>query len=235
MDWEFPTFAEREQFVLLLEEIKKAFEPFNKELSIAANPCLLTTTHGYDVPGIMKHVDFVSLMIYDLFSGAWNNNTANHGNFWHSTSRYNVQTCVGSWISSGAIKEKLIIGIPTYSRNFQLDDPANYDVGALATFKNFGKSGEIPATFSYNIICKNILENGWIRHYDRVKSTGPFAVSGTTWAGYDDVESIAEKVLYVIDNNHAGVAFWSLDHDDYSNSCREGTFPLIRSVWNYIS
>lgn len=235
IDWEFPTFADRDNFVLLLREVKKTLAPVNKFLSLAVDPCLLNANNGYDVPSIMKEIDFATLMLYDMHGGGWQNYTANHGNFRHATSRYNVVTCVNTWIDAGGVNEKLIIGIPTYSRNFQLNDPDNRGVGALATFKNFGQPGEIPVTFSYFTICQNIKENGWTRYYERVKSTGPFVVFEKIWAGYDDVESINEKVIFVNEGGFGGVGFWSLDHDDYANICGDGPFPLIKSVWNVMN
>lgn len=232
IDFEFPAVADRENFVLLLREVKKFLQPINKFLSIAVDPCLLSTSNGYDVPSIMEEIDFATLMLYDMHGGGWQNYTANHGNFRHATSRYNVVTCVKSWIDAGAVKEKLVVGIPTYSRNFQLNDASNNGVGALATFKDFGKPGEIPVTYPYFTICQNIKNNGWRRYYEHVKSSGPYVVYDKIWAGYDDVESISEKVRFVDAGGYAGVGFWSLDHDDYSNICGDGSFPLIKSVWN---
>lgn len=234
IDWEFPALADRDNFVLLLREVRKYFRPFNKFLTIATDPCILSDNNGYDVPAIMGEIDFATLMLYDMHGGGWQNYTANHGNFKHATSRFNVATCVKSWIDRGAVHEKLIVGIPTYSRNFQLDNDQNNGVGALASFKDFGQPGQIPVTFSYFTVCKNIKENGWTRHYERVKSTGPYAVYGKIWAGYDDVESINEKALFVKDGNYGGVGFWSLDHDDFNNVCGDGSYPLIKSVWDVI-
>jgi chitinase len=229
IDWEFPQPADREYFVLLLQETRRALAPANKILSIAAYS-YMTPTNGYDIPAVLKEIDFAVIMFYDLHGGGWQNYTSNHGNLRHATSRYDIEKGLKTWSDNGGINEQLVIGIPAYSRNFQLNDPNNFGVGALATFKNFGKPGEIPTTYSYNIICKNILENGWRRYYELVKSTGPYVVNGTTWAGYDDIESIKEKLLLVEQQNYGGVGFWSLDHDDHSNVCGDGTYPLIRSV-----
>lgn len=231
IDWEYPRTADTEYFTLLLQEMKEALTPYRKILAIAANPCLFLDQYGYDVPAIMEIVDFTVLMLYEMHGGAWQNYTANHGNYWHATSRYNMVTCVNSWLERGAIHNKLVIGIPTYGRNFQLDDPNVNGVGSLATFKDFGKPGEMPASYSYNIICKNIQVNGWTRYYENVKSTGPYVVYGKIWSGYDDIESIEQKATEVIKLDYHGIAVWSLDHDDYSNSCGGGFFPLITSAW----
>lgn len=130
--------------------------------------------------------------------------------------------------------EKMVVGIPTHSRNFVLDDPEENGTGALATYKKFGQPGEIPSSYSYNIICKNILENGWTRRYDYIDSTGPYAFKDVVWSGYDDLESIREKSLLVKKVGFGGVVFWSLDHDDHSNVCGDGHFALIKSARDII-
>ena len=127
-----------------------------------------------------------------------------------------------------------MIGVATHGRNYVLDDPENNGIEALATFKDFGQPGGVPTTYSYHIICKNILENGWTRQYVKNGSTGPYVFKGTVWTGYDDLESIKQKSNLVKKANFGGMMFWSLDHDDYANVCGGGKFPLIRSVWNDI-
>jgi chitinase len=204
-----------------------------KILTIAAAPCK-NFAIGYDIPAMLPEVDFFNVMLYNFHGGGWQNLTANHCNYWHPKSNYNLITCINYWTSSGAPHNKVVIGIATHGRNYQLDDPEKNEIGVLATFKDFGKPGELPTTFSYNIICKNILENGWTRRYEKNGSSGPYAFKGKTWTGYDDLESIKQKAVLVKKVNFLGVMFWSLDHDDFSNVCGDGTFPLIKSVWNVI-
>jgi GH18 family chitinase len=108
--WEFPAAADRENFVLLLREVKRVLQPVNKFLSIAVDPCLLTANHGYDVPAIMEEIDFATLMLYDMHGGGWQNYTANHGKFRHATARFNVN-------------EKLVVGIPTLQQKLPARQP----------------------------------------------------------------------------------------------------------------
>lgn len=234
IDWEYPAVPDTDNFILLLQALRQSLKASNKDLSVAVNPCG-SASIGYDVPRIFETVDFVNGMFYDFFSGKWGNNTANHGNYWNSKSSYSVIGCYNKFLEKGAIPEKFVIGIPSYSRNFQLDDPEVNGIGALATFKNFGLTGEIPATFTYAFICQGLVEGTFTRRYETVTSTGPYAFSGTTWAGYDDAESVREKTEMVKKLNLGGVMFWSLDHDDYLNTCGDGTYPLVRAALGVIS
>lgn len=202
-------------------------------MSAAVGACANLDT-SYEPANLLREIDFLNVMTYNLHGGTWENRTANPGNYWDKSSRYNVISCLNHWIRKGTPHNKMIVGIPTHSRNFQLDNPENNGIFASAIFKGFGQPGELPSSYSYNVICKNILENGWTRKYDYTDSTGPYAYFGTTWAGYDDLESIREKAFLVKKVNFGGIVFWSLDHDDHSNVCGDGKFPLIRSVWDVI-
>lgn len=230
IDWEWPAAQDREFYVLLLQDLRKAITN-KKILTIAAAPCN-NFASGYDIPLMLSEVDFFNVMLYNFHGGGWQNYTANHCNYWHPRSNYNLITCINYWISAGAPHEKIMIGVATHGRNYVLDNPELNGVGALATFKEF--PGAIPTTFSYNIICKNIQENGWTRRYEKQSSSGPYAFKGTTWTGYDDLESIRQKSILVKKVNFGGMMFWSLDHDDHSDVCGDGKFPLIKSVWEII-
>nr|KAG5709847.1 hypothetical protein BaRGS_032671 [Batillaria attramentaria] len=60
----------------------------------------------------------------------------------------------------------------------------------------------------------------------------PYLVAGDLWVGYDDQNSLREKVRYVRDNSYGGVAVWSIDEDDYSGTfCRLEQFPLLKAVF----
>jgi chitinase len=157
IDWEYPAVPDTDNFILLLQALRQSLKASNKDLSVAVNPCG-SASIGYDVPRIFETVDFVNGMFYDFFSGKWGNNTANHGNYWNSKSSYSAIGCYNKFLEKGAIPEKFVIGIPSYSRNFQLNDPEVNGIGALATFKNFGLTGEIPAT-----LLTLSSANGWPR------------------------------------------------------------------------
>lgn len=51
LDWEFPLLNDQENFILLLQELKNAFQPHNKILSADVNPCA-SASIGYDIPRI---------------------------------------------------------------------------------------------------------------------------------------------------------------------------------------
>ena len=50
------------------------------------------------------------------------------------------------------------------------------------------------------------------------------------WVGFEDVRSIEAKVKYLMDLGLGGATVFSLDKDDFDNSCDQGKFPLLRVV-----
>lgn len=58
----------------------------------------------------------------------------------------------------------------------------------------------------------------------------PHKISGNQWVGYDDANSLALKTEFAKSKNLGGVMIWSLDTDDFSGICGEGTYPLLRKV-----
>lgn len=56
-----------------------------------------------------------------------------------------------------------------------------------------------------------------------------YSVERAIWVGYDDVQSITEKVNYLKANGLGGFMMSALDLDDFSGTqCNESTYPLLR-------
>ena len=77
LDWEYPGDTERggdwsdkENYALLLEEIKIAFNPHGWLLSAAVPAPKSRIDAGYDVKRISEVLDFINVMTYDLH-GSW--------------------------------------------------------------------------------------------------------------------------------------------------------------------
>lgn len=98
-------------------------------------------------------------------------------------------------VAHGAPREKLLVGVPFYGQTFSLARQDNkYDQGVPAAGP--GEAGEYtkqPGMLAYYEICSRIRNNHWIVNRDNQGATGPYAYYGDQWAGYEDVQSIAEK------------------------------------------
>ncbi|KAI5635431.1 glycosyl hydrolases family 18 domain-containing protein [Phthorimaea operculella] len=122
VDWEYPKGGDdKKNFVLLLKELREAFEAEAQEVK---KPRLLLTAavpvgpdnikSGYDVPAVASYLDFINLMAYD-FHGKWERETGHNAPLYapSSDSEWRKQLSVDHashlWVKLGAPKEKLII------------------------------------------------------------------------------------------------------------------------------
>lgn len=106
-------------------------------------------------------------------------------------------------------------------------------VGEGAASRGPGKPGEYtkqPGMLAYYEICKRIKDSGWRKEQEASRKSGPFAMSGDQWVGFEDYDSVAAKAKYVIDTSLGGIAAWTLDLDDFNNVCCVESFPLLKSI-----
>ena len=82
----------------------------------------------------------------------------------------------------------------------------------------------------YNEICFLLQNGGWTNVIDTSGNMGPYAHSGNQWVGYDDIDMVAIKAQYILDNQLGGGMFWDLPSDDFQNLCGNGKYPLIRTL-----
>ena len=78
IDWEYPGAGDRggnevdtANFVLLMQDLRAAFDASGRELGISFTaPSSFWYLRWFDLPGLLKHADWVNLMSYDLH-GEW--------------------------------------------------------------------------------------------------------------------------------------------------------------------
>lgn len=101
-----------------------------------------------------------------------------------------------------------------------------------------------------------MLKYGGVRHWIPEMEV-PYLVKGNQWVSYDDQESLKRKVnLFSIMNSYSlmfadyivnfivclnqvdfvnskglgGIMVWTLDLDDFTGSCGDGKYPLLRAI-----
>nr|KAG5709851.1 hypothetical protein BaRGS_032675 [Batillaria attramentaria] len=80
-----------------------------------------------------------------------------------------------------------------------------------------------------NVICQ-MQQRGGQRHNDAEQHV-PYITDGDQWVGYEDVNSLREKVCYTKQNGYGGIMVWALDLDDFSgNMCGQGPYPLMHAI-----
>ncbi|XP_060532607.1 chitotriosidase-1-like [Cylas formicarius] len=239
-DWEYPArrdssnAKDKENFILLLQELKTAFEPKGYLLSAAVTGAARYIDISYDVQELSKVLDYINVMSYD-FHGSFDSYVGHHTPLYashldaeHDNLDWNIAAGIEGWIERGMDISKINLGIATYARTFTLEDPSNTSL--YAAIRDGGIAGPYTrqaGILGYNEICE--LYSEWPRYWDDEQKV-PHKVSGNQWIGYEDEFSISEKVTYALDKNLGGFMIWSFDTDDFLGLCGNGTYPLIKSV-----
>ncbi len=78
-------------------------------------------------------------------------------------------------------------------------------------------------------MCHYIKNEKWTRGWSREHQV-PYAFKDNQWVGYDDEESIKIKVDYIIKYCLGGAMVWSIDLDDFKNTCSDKPYPLTRLI-----
>lgn len=140
-------------------------------------------------------------MTYDLRGG---DTTGIHAPLFGSGDT--ADSAVQYWApKAGSNVKKLCLGIPLYGRRWTLTS-SETGVGAPGT-----RNGEI----TYSEICQNIKNRAWTRVFDTNQKV-PFAFGEGQWVGYDDAQSIDEKITYAQNKGLGGVFVWETAQDDAS-------------------
>nr|ANW69903.1 chitinase 1 [Cosmopolites sordidus] len=238
-DWEYPArrdsnnTEDKQNFILMLQELKAAFEPKGYILSAAVNSAKRNIDISYDVPALSKVLDHINVMAYD-FHGDFDDYVGHHTLMYSSeidadynNSDWNINDGINYWLEQGADPAKINFGIATLG-TFTLEDPSN--TALYAPIKSGGAPGpytRIEGVLGYNEICE--LHPDVPDIYDDDQKVY-HKVIGDQWIGYDNAEAIAYKVEYALSKNLGGFMVWSFDTDDFLGLCGGGRYPLINSI-----
>ncbi|KAF8099419.1 hypothetical protein N665_0244s0018 [Sinapis alba] len=218
LDWEYPSNdVEMKDFGLLLKEWRSAFEDESEttklrrlRLTAAVFYTPEYKTIRYDVNVIAESVDWVNLIFYDFYQPASSLVTGPSAALFVP---FNQQAPSGSsglneWIRSGLPPNKAVFGFSYAGWAWTLEDVNNHGYGAPTKGPAISSNGFI----TYTDIKKYIEDNGAATFHD-IEVVGDYCYAGTTWIGYDDNQSIVEKVTYANRNGLRGYFGWHVGAD----------------------
>ncbi|KAJ9583635.1 hypothetical protein L9F63_022016, partial [Diploptera punctata] len=239
LDWEYPTLrggaaGDKSNFIKLLQKLQAAFQPKGYILSAAVSAGEATIDPAYDIPSMNQYLNFINVMTYDLH-GSWDPVTGENAPLYagptdttDSAKTLNVDTAIQYWISKGASKEKINLGMGTYGRSFTLQSASSSDVGAAITGPGTaGPYTREAGTLGFNEICEQ--KSQWTEHWNDAQQV-PYATNGNQWVGYDNVRSITIKCDYIKSQGLGGGMIWSLETDDFLGKCGQGNNPLLTAI-----
>lgn len=248
LDWEYPAMqavgdadreptgpeVDKQNFVELIKALKVAFAPYGYLLSAAVSAGAPTIARAYDVPQVSQYLDIINLMTYD-FHGGWDNVTGHNSPLYPLPGatgideQFTVEYAVNTWLNAGVDPSKLTLGLPLYGRSFTLAGAAN-GIGAPAIGSG-GDAGPLTKTvgmLAYNEVC-SLIQNGWQTGWVADQQV-PYAFYNRQWVGYDNVQSLTQKLAFIQAKGLGGGMIWSIDTDDFTGFCGAGKYPLLKTI-----
>ncbi|KAK3744519.1 hypothetical protein RRG08_056657 [Elysia crispata] len=239
LDWEYPKANDKQNLVLLLQELRQAFDaeaargrsPLLLLMAVAAG--LQNAVPAYDVPALNRYLDFISVMTYD-YHGAWEDKTGLLAPL-NSPPGDDLSMTISLnwWVNSGASKSKLLVGLALYGRAWTLANPGDTAIGSPTTGQGpIGRFTREAGVLSHYEICERLQTGRYTTVLDALGQTN-YAYNVQEWITYEDTVSLADKVQFILSNDFAGAMVWSFDQDDFKGEfCRRGPYPLMSVIAN---
>ncbi|ONI74885.1 glycoside hydrolase [Actinosynnema sp. ALI-1.44] len=229
LDWEWPGSEgntgnvvrpeDKQNFTLLVQEWRRQLDAYGAttgkhyELTafLPADPDKVVA--GFEVSQIFDSLDFATLQGYDLH-GAWDPVTNNQSALRLPANDpgpkpYSVEIATNAWTSRGAPANRLVLGVPFYSRGWTGVTNANNGLHQKATD---GAPGRYEKGIEDYKLIKPLLNSGYQLHRDTV-SGHAWLFNGSTFWTFDDPAEIARKTAWISANGLGGAMIWSMDGD----------------------
>jgi chitinase len=227
LDWEWPASEgnpgnvvrpeDKQNFTALVHEYRKQLDRlsgrpgrYNLTAFLPANPTMIDK--GFEVRKLFKDLTFGTTQGYD-YHGPWetltNQQSAIDGPAGDPTTpEFSSQVTIDAYLSRGAPRDQLVMGVPFYSHGWTGVTNANHGLFQPST-------GPAPATYEagtedYRLL-KAHLSDYTVYRDNRAGFAWLF--DGTTFWTWDDPVEMARKAQYISHRDLGGAMIWSLDGD----------------------
>jgi len=219
LDWEyqvipgFPghkyTADDKPNFTKLVTQLRKTMGN-EKEISFAAGGFSRYLQESIEWPKVMRKIDRVNLMTYDLVHG-FSTVTGHHTPLYSTNSQIeSADNAIRYLDSIGIPSDKLVIGAAFYARIFQNVDSTNNGLYQSGSFKR-----GVPFK-AFNTVLSP--DSGFVYHWDPV-AHAPYMYNAAQklFVTFDDTTSMRLKTEYAVEKKLNGIMFWQLGEDTFSN------------------
>ena len=224
LDWEFPDNpTEAKNFNRLARRFRRELNllgrkkdrPFLLTMAVNASPGL---SKWLDTDVLLETMDFINVMTYDFYGG-WSQQAGHHSALFESSKAKGASTqkAMAYWHQvKGIPKDKLLVGLPLYSRGFAAAKP--YD--------KVNRDAPHPyQALAYHKL-HELIKDGWACTWDD-ETQNPWLTSpkGDYVHSYDNEKSLAIKTRWAIEQDYRGVFFWEIKQD----RLEDGSNPLLEA------
>lgn len=228
LDWEYPTIpghpghkfqpADKDNFTALAKQLRETLGD-KSELTFAAGGFTKFLVEAVNWTEVMKYMDRVYLMTYDLING-YDTVTGHHTALYSTPNQvFSTDNAVQYLVSIGISRNKLVVGAAFYARVWE---------NVPATENGLYQRGKFLKSVGFSSFDKNFSEKEGFKTYWDSTAHAPYMYSAQKkwFVTYDDIESIKAKTRYAKEQQLNGIMFWQLTHDPPRN----GLVHAIHSV-----
>jgi chitinase len=221
LDWEYPTVRldndidknpvhktapeDKKNFTELVRILRRTLGK-DETITFAAGGFQTFLEKAVEWKEVMKEVDYVNMMTYDLINGYAT--TTGHHTALYSTDfqRESTDNAVQYLINNGVDSKKIIIGSAFYARVWENVPPEN---------NGLNQPGKFRTGVPFREFDKKLSPAQGYQYYWDSTAQAPYMYNAIekTFATFDDKRSIELKTKYVIDNKLGGIMFWQLGSD----------------------
>ncbi|ETS76426.1 hypothetical protein PFICI_11813 [Pestalotiopsis fici W106-1] len=223
LDWEYPGAPDRggkdrdvDNFVALVKDIRTYWDAQSMGWGLTFTaPTSYWYMRWFDIENLVKHVDWINLMTYDLH-GSWDSPEDQIGSYVYAhTNLSEIQDALNLLWRNNVPANKVNLGLGFYGRSYTLEDPSCTLPGCA--FSSGGRAGA--CTGESGILSYNEISQ--IADYKKVKPVRDdkaaamyFAFDQDQWVSYDNAATIKEKVDFADKQGLLGLFIWALDLDN---------------------
>ena len=218
IDWEYPCSdaagidsspKDKYTFTTMMQKIREAL-PTSAMVTIAAGAGEYFIA-GTEMDKVVKYLDYVQLMTYDMAGGK---RTGHHTNLYapsDAVRQSSADYAVNIFNQAGVPLDKIILGAAFYSRDWKdvqstENNGLNQETSNTQSYPGFGPK--------YSVLYDEYInKNNYVRYWDD-NAKAPYLFNGSHFITYDDEESIAHKCGYIKKKNIKGIMYWEHSCDE---------------------
>jgi len=215
LDWEYPsikgypghkfTLSDKQNFTKLIQQLRRTLGN-SYEISFAAGAFTEYLENSVDWLPVMKEVDRVNLMTYDLVNG-YSPIAGHHTALYASPFlRESADNAISYLLQLGIPANKMVIGAAFYARVWQQAGPLNNGLYQPARPKATVGIGMVETYYTD----KHGFTTFWD---DTAKAPYRYHPGRKLFVTYDNKRSVRLKAEYVLNKGLAGIMFWQIRLD----------------------
>ena len=203
MDWEYPRSDDKNNFTLLMKEIRDTLKAKNERYIVSAAVPSSLNNRRYDYVALNEILDYFNVMTYDMETSS---NTSYQSALYTSTySRYSTDDAVKSIINAGVDKKKVVLGMAFYGKKYTNVDSTNNGRGQKYSTKTF---------YNYTDIYYSYLNKGITSYYDSAAGSNYlYDEENKVFICFEGEETLKAKCEYAISKDIGGIMWWSYEDD----------------------